>query len=81
LTQTDVSAFIGATVKHLLKYTLALVVALLAGSLACAAPVVAPKPAKDQLSIDFSGSVAVVDLKDLLTPYNAPAGREGDDSR
>jgi diguanylate cyclase (GGDEF)-like protein/PAS domain S-box-containing protein len=81
LTLRGVSAFIGATVKHVLKYMFALVVALLAGSLACAAPALAPKPAKDQLSIDFSGPVAVVDLKDLLTPYNAPAGREGDGSR
>ena len=67
--------------KNLPRHALALLLVLFAVSLAAAAPFVAPKAGKDQVSIDFSGPVAVIDLKDLLTPYNAPAGKENDGSR
>ncbi|HEY1637108.1 MAG TPA: GGDEF and EAL domain-containing protein, partial [Rhizomicrobium sp.] len=67
--------------KNPLRHALVLIFALLAVSLAAAATFVAPKAGKDQLSIDFSGPVAVIDLQDLLSAYNAPAGKETDGSR
>ncbi len=76
-----VSAFIGAIVKDSFRLAFAFLVALLVASFAHAAGQASSKLAKDQLSIDFAGPVAVIDLKDLLTPYNAPAGRETDGSR
>src|SRR4051812_38452223 len=81
LTLRRVSAFIGVVVKNPLRHALVLIFALLAVSLAVAATFVAPKAGKDQLSIDFSGPVAVIDLQDLLSAYNAPAGKETDGSR
>lgn len=66
--------------KHALKFALGFLIALLAIS-AAAAPFVAPKAGKNQIAIDFSGPVAVIDLKDLLTPYKAPSGQESDGSR
>jgi diguanylate cyclase (GGDEF)-like protein/PAS domain S-box-containing protein len=70
-------------VKDSVKLALALLFALLTVSAAAAPapPFLAPKIGKDQLSIDFAGLVSVIDLKDLLTPYSAPAGRESDGSR
>lgn len=53
----------------------------LTASLAFAAPAPIPKLPKDQISVDFAGSVAVIDLKDLLTAYGSPAGQEKDNSR
>ena len=70
-----------SNVKDSVKYALALLFALLAVSTAAAAPFLAPKIGKDQLSIDFAGPVSVIDLKDLLSPYSAPAGKENDGSR
>ena len=67
--------------KNLSRHAPALFFALLAVSFAAAAPFVTPKADKDQVSIDFSGPVAVIDLKDLLAPYNTPAGKENDGSR
>lgn len=81
MTGLPLSAFIGATVKDSLKFALALLVAWLAVSMAAAAPFVAPKAGRDQISIDFAGAVPVVDLKDLMTPYKAPASQESDGSR
>ena len=52
-----------------------------AASLAFAGPAPTPKSPKDQISVDFAGSVAVIDLKDLLTAYGNPAGPEKDNSR
>src|SRR5690348_10053717 len=69
-----------AIVKRTLSFALALF-ALLAASFAMAAgQAPAVKPLGTILSIDFSGSVAVIDLKDLLAPYGASADQEPDGS-
>jgi hypothetical protein len=71
---------LGITVKQAFKFTLLLAFGLLS-SLASAAPAAVPKAAKDQISVDFAGQVAVIDLRDLLTAYGTPAGQEKDGSR
>ncbi len=76
-----VSAFIVSTVQNLFQRMAVLALAIMAVMLAAAAPFLPPPAAKDQISIDFSGPVAAIDLKDLLTPYSAPAGKETDGSR
>src|SRR5256885_16959099 len=74
-------ASIGIIVKRTLSFALALL-ALLAGSFAmAAAPAPALKPGGTILSIDVSGPVAVIDLKDLLTPYRASRHPETDGSQ
>src|SRR6185437_1719332 len=80
LTLRRVSAFIGVTVTNLFKLATALLLVCLWACFAAAAPHVAA-PTKDQLSIDFSGPVSVIDLRDLLTPYNVPAAMQSDGSR
>jgi diguanylate cyclase (GGDEF)-like protein len=68
-------------VKRTLSFALALV-ALLASTFAMAAATSrAPKPPSTLLSIDFSGPVAVIDLKDLLSPYGASGRPEPDGSQ
>jgi diguanylate cyclase (GGDEF)-like protein/PAS domain S-box-containing protein len=81
LTLRRVSAFIMSTVQNLFERMAVLALAIMAVMLTAAAPFLPPTAARDQISIDFSGPVAAIDLKDLLTPYNAPAGKETDGSR
>jgi diguanylate cyclase (GGDEF)-like protein/PAS domain S-box-containing protein len=81
LTAWRVSAFIVTIVQNLFERTHILALAIMAVMLAAAAPFLPPTAAKDQISIDFAGPVAAIDLKDLLTPYSAPAGKETDGSK
>ena len=81
MTVWRVSAFIVDIVQNLLQRAAVLALVIVAAMLAAAAPFLPPSASKDQISIDFSGPVAVIDLKDLLTPYSAPAEKENDGSR
>ena len=66
---------------HAFRCPAALIPALLAIFLAAAAPFAPAGDGKDQLSIDFAGPVALIDLKDLLTPYKGAAPKLADGSR
>jgi diguanylate cyclase (GGDEF)-like protein len=68
-------------VLHVFRCPAALIPALLAIFLAAAAPFAPAGDGKDQLSIDFAGPVALIDLKDLLTPYKGAAPKLADGSR
>ncbi|HEX3675621.1 MAG TPA: EAL domain-containing protein [Rhizomicrobium sp.] len=47
---------------------------------ASAAPLTVPKEARSHASLDFARRDAMLDLKDALSPYHAPAGAERDGS-
>ncbi len=57
-----------------------LIVSLTAASPAFGAPS-PPRAARSGPSVEFSGKTAVIDLADVLAPYDAPAARETDGSR
>lgn len=77
-----VSAFIGNIVPNLPKSAFGVILFVFAVFTAAAAPLPVgdSSSVKNQISIDFAGPVDVIDLKDILSPYTAPAGAEKDGS-